>query len=256
MISVSKEDKMSLLHRHLSKLSAAIAGSALALCLGLSACASGTSVVSGTESSKVITVSATSEIKAVPDLASITVVITTQGKGPEAAQKANGKPTKAVIAKLKELGVPDKEIQTSYTDLSPVWDEEEEGDTYEMRTSLAVGGLAIDKVHTIMDAVVEAGATEVTGPEYYLSTYTETYREALTAAIESSKPKAEAIAKASGVKLGKVVAVTEGYEDTSYEYATYGLMDEEKAEDTGGTAPLEPGEVSIRADITVSYAIN
>lgn len=247
---------MSRTHRHLSKLSATIAGSALALCLGLAACSSNTSVVSGTEGAQVITVSATSEVKAVPDLASITVVITTEGKTPAEAQKANGKPTKAVIAKLKELGVPDKEIQTSYTDLSPVWDDEGESDTYEMRTSLAVGGLAVDKVHTIMDAVVDAGATEVMGPEYYLSSYTETYREALTAAIEASKPKAEAIAQASGVKLGKVVTVTEGYEDTTYQDATYGAMDEEKAEDVDGSAPLEPGEVGIRADITVSYAIN
>lgn len=241
---------------YVSKLSAAVAGTALALCLGLSACSSGSTVVN-TENAKVITVSANSEIKAVPDLASISVTITTEGKTAAAAQKANGAPTKAVIAKLKELGVPDKEIQTSYTDLSSVWTEDGEDESYEMRTSLTVGGLAVDKVHTIMDACVDAGATEVSGPEYYLSTYTETYREALTTAIEQSRPKAEAIAKASGVKLGKVVGVTEGYEDTSYGYVTSEYMDEERAEDLdGGVAPLEPGEISIRAEITVSYAIN
>lgn len=244
------------LSSYVSKLSAAIAGSALALCLGLTACGSGTTVVNGTENAKVITVSANSQVKAAPDLASISVIITTQGDSPAAAQKSNGKPTKAVIAKLKELGVADKDIQTSYTDLSPVWDEEGESDTYEMRTSLSVSGLAIDKVNTIMDACVEAGATEISGPEYYLSTYKETYQEALVAAIEQSRPKAETLAKASGVKLGKVVAVTEGYEDSSYAYATNEYMDEEKVEEAGSTAPLEPGEVTIRAEVTVSYAIN
>lgn len=238
--------------RHLPTL---FVSSALALCLGLAACATSSGTPSA-EASRSITVTANSEVKAVPDVARITVAITSQGEDAAAAQKANGTPTRAVIAALKELGVPDEEIQTSYTDLSPIWDESGATDTYEMRTVLEVSGLAVADVNTIMDACVAAGATEVNGPEYYVSSYDELYDQALAAAIEASRPKAETIAQASGAKLGKVVSVVEGYQDTSIAYAKTYDMAEEEAMDTGGTAPLEPGQVSVRAEVTVSYALN
>ena len=226
---------------------------ALALTIPLAAC--GTRGAAATQTTtNVITVSATSTIKAVPDVARISVGITTTGNSAKAAQKANAKPTNAVIAQLKELGVAEEEIQTTYTNLSPVWNESGETDTYEMRTVLSVGGLAIDQVSTTMDACVDAGATEVDGPEYYISSYDERYAEALAQAVEATKPKAEVLAKASGVRLGGVVSVTEGYQDSSIAFAkaSGAVMADEAAEEL---ASIEPGQVSIQADVTVSYEI-
>ena len=224
-------------------------GATIALCLGATGCAS-----SADTADKTITVSATNNTMVTPDVASISVSITTRGADPSAASKANSKPTKAVIAALKDLGVDKKDIQTSYTDLSPYWNDEDEPDGYEMRTVLDVKGLAIEDVSKAFDACIGAGATEVNGPNYYVSSYDEAYQEALTAAIEATRPKAEAIAKASGVTLGKVVSVTEGYQDMSYA-ANKTLSASEELGDAGGVADVEPGEVSITADITVSYAI-
>ena len=229
---------------------AAIVAAAATLALPLVACVP-SSVT--TTTGHTITVGASAAVKVTPDVARISVAIVTTGDGPAAAQKANAKPTNAVIAYLKEQGVDKKDIQTSYTDLSPVWDEHGKTDTYEMRTVLSVSGLAIEDVSVVMEGCVDAGATEIMGPQYYASGYDEAYQEALTQAIEASRPKAEAIAEASDVVLGKVVSVTEGYQDNSIAYNKGMGATAEAASDA--VADIEPGELDVEAQVTVSYAI-
>ena len=222
----------------------------LALALGLGACSSA-------QAERTITVTAHSRMTVVPDVARITVSIVTEGADPSAAQKANGKPTKAVIEALKGLGVADEDIQTMYADLSPMWDDEGEISRYEMRTTLTVNGLPIADVSQAMEACVDAGATEVSGIEYYASTYDQAYEEALGAAVEQSKAKAQAIAQAGGVSLGPIVSIGEGYQDMSLAYTEDVPLAsfEEKATADGGLAEVEPGEVTVEAEVTVSYAL-
>ncbi len=221
----------------------------LALCTALAGCATGAS--SATEGQGTITVQASSTVDVVPDVAGITVAIVTPGKTAAEAQKANARPTSDVIACLTDAGIEERNIQTSYTDVSPVWNEEGGQDSYEMRTVLHVEGIDIDEVAAVMEAVTEAGATEVNGPELSTSSYDESYQQALVQAIEATRPKAEAIAQASGVTLGSIVSVTEGWQDGSIAYDK-GMRAE--AAVTDGAA-IMPGELSVEATVTVSYAI-
>ena len=223
--------------------------SALALCAGLTACSSSPDI------DRTITVTTSSRVKAVPDVARISLTIASEGDDATLAKNANEKPTKEVLAALDKLGVTKEDIQTTYTDLSPIWDENGQTDRYQMRTALSVGGLAIDEVATVVDACVEAGATEVSGPEYYVSDYDERYEEALAAAIEKGRTKAEAMAQASGTSLTNIVSVSEGYQDTSIAYAKSTAMTEDAALEAGGMADIEPGTVEIAAEVTISYGI-
>ncbi len=234
-------------------MAALVVGMGLASTLALAGCASAASTPATTTNT--ITVTATGSVDATPDVARITLAIETEGASATAAQKANGKPTSAVIDCLTSNGVDKAQIQTTYTDLSPVWDDEgNETDRYQMRTVLEVKGLPLEGLNELMEACAEAGATEISGPDYYVSSYDELYEQALTKAVEASKPKAEALAEASGVTLGSVVSVTEGYQDTSLRYKqANGAMEEAAVEDS--LAPIEPGEVSVEAQVTVSYAL-
>ena len=236
------------------RLAAAATGLALALSVALTGC--GAQAAGTAEAAHTITVSSSASVQAVPDVARITVVIETTGATASAAQKANGKPTKAVLACLEDAGVPKEHVQTSYTDLSPTWnDEDGMEDGYEMRTVLDVSELPIEGLNTLMEAIVDAGATEVNGPDYYVSSYDELYEQALSDAVAAAKPKAESIASASGAALGNIVSVTEGYQDTSLRLKGMGVASEEANAMDGGLAPIEPGEVSVSAEITVTFAL-
>ena len=220
-----------------------------------------------------ITVSASSETKVVPDKARIGVSVVSEAKTAEECQNKNAESVNAVIAALKELGIEDTSIQTNYANLSPrygsrVADKEKDSDEaydewvitgYEMTTSLTVSDLEIDNVGAATQACVAAGANDTNGVEYYASNYDEAYNEALTKALENAKAKADTIAAATGAGLGKVTSVTEGYQDTSARYMAKGnemYAMAEDADEAAGVANTMPGQISIEAEVTVTYAIS
>ncbi len=226
-------------------------GAAIVLCGLLAACASRTVAGSPTEGG--ITVTASGRVEVVPDVASISVGIITTGDTAAAAQKDHAAPVNAMLDTLRELGIDEKDIQTTSSGVMPVWQEEgEETTSYEAHTVLAVDNVAIDEIPSVMEACLDAGATEVDGPEYSTAAYEDSYQEALAKAVEAARPKAEAIAAASGVRLGGIVAVSEGPEDR-----TYAL--DEAAADAAGTKEegmeIAPGEVAVEAQATVTFAI-
>lgn len=219
-----------------------------------------------------ITVSASSDTKVVPDKARISVSVVTEDKTAEDCQNANADSVNAVIAALKKLSVEETSIQTGYSDLSPRYgsrttdnDKKEVAydewviTGYEMTTELTISDLEISNVGAVIQACVAAGANETDGVEYYASNYDEVYNQALSKALETAKAKADGIASTAGVGLGKVTNVTEGYQDTSARYVTnakemYAMS--EDAADGGSIAETMPGQLSIRAEVTVTYAIS
>ena len=232
----------------------------------LTACGSG---ARATVNEGGITVTASSDVKVVPDKARVSVQIITEDKTAEACRSANAEKLDAVLKALSEMGVADTSVQTSYANLSPqygsVTSSDDGGKTedwvitgYEMTTSLTISDLDIDNVGAAVQACVGAGADGTNGIEYYASDYDASYNEALAKAIETAKSKAEGIAQATGVGLGRVTNVSEGYQDTSYRYVDSYNMAMATEEDAlaSGAAKTMPGQVSITAEVTVTYAIS
>ena len=233
-----------------------LAAATLALGLALAGCGSRTVVVADGQQANVITINSTSEVRVVPDKASLSLEVLVQGKTAQEAQDAAADPVNAVLDALKVAGIPEKDVQTTYAGVSPIYDwsgETERITGYESRTSLQVGGVDVDDVSSLMEACVAAGATSVSGPSYYASGYDEAYEQALAEAVEASRGKASAVAKAAGVTLGDVVAVQEGYQNTTLRYEEAATAD--MAMGDGAEMKIAPGEVSIEAQVTVSYAI-
>lgn len=237
-----------------------------AVMLMLVGCSGGSTTITTAPSEHVVTVTAQREVKVVPDVARIGVSVTTQGATAEDVQSDNTEKVRAVVAALHDAGVADGSIQTTSADQYPLYDEVSGGGengignvssaraAYEMTTRIEVSGLAIDQVGAVMQACVEAGATGTDGPEYYSSDYDTAYQEALNAALDDARAKAEFLAKASKVTLGSVTNVTEGYQDTSYRASSDEAMVQTAPIDSA--SELVPGEVSVEAVVTVSYAIS
>lgn len=245
---------------------------AAAMAIALAGCGGGSA--SG-EQAKGITVSASSELKVVPDKARIRLSVITEAKTAEECQSKNAEATNAVIEACKALGIEETSIQTSYSNLFPRYgsvtsdkaasDKANTSTTtdwtitgYEMTTSFTVSDLEIDNVGAAVQACVAAGANQAGGVEYYVSDYDAKYNEALAKALETAKSKAESIANATGSRVGKVVNVVEGYQDTSLRYATSEANDAEMLEANGAAdavAKTMPGQVDVSAEVTVTYAI-
>ena len=211
------------------------------------------------DAAKTITVTATAEQHITPDKAAIEVSIVTQAKTAPACQEQNASNVDAVVNALVEAGIDEAHVQTTYTNLYPQRDytsAQPEVVGYEMYTTLSVEGIDIQDAGSIMQTAIAHGATGIGGMRYYASDYDQAYADALTDAIAAAGDKAQVIANASNVKLGGVVKVEEGYQNTAYKYEADMLATGAMGSTESDNAAIMPGEIDIEAQVTVTFAIS
>ena len=245
-------------------LAAVVAAAVSVAALTATGCGSPNVVVSSDGSVPGVTVTASSEVKVTPDRASIDVAVTTTGETASAVQSANAERVDAVTKALTGLGIAEKSIQTTNTYLSPRYDYSEnavfdDGDPesgiagYEMTTTLSISDLEIAQVGTVLEACTAQGANSASGIRFYSSEYDKKYAEALDQAVAKAHAKAEVLAGAAGSRIGSILNLTEGYQNMAYSYSNGAMA--EAAYDTAGAMKVMPGEVSVEAQVTVTYAI-
>jgi uncharacterized protein YggE len=106
-----------------------------------------------------------------------------------------------------------------------------------------------DNIGKVLDAATAAGSNTFMGISFDLRDPKPQMDKALAEAVNDSRIKAEIMAKSAGVKLGKILELSEGYGFTSSNAprAAYSLA--------AATTPVFPGEMEITASVTVTYEI-
>lgn len=208
---------------------------------------------------QVISVTATEEVKVVPDMAEASFSVTTQAEDPKACQTANSSAVNQVVEAVRAKGIEEASIQTSSYNLNPIydWDNGQVITGYSMDTSVTVSDIPVDTVGDVIAAAVDGGANNIQSVTYMYSRYDESYQEALAKAVESAYKKANAMAIAGGCSLGEVVKIEERSWPSEARYTALANMSMDMAyEEAGGSAAVMPGQVSVQADILVEYAVN
>ena len=197
-----------------------------------------------------ITVTGVGTITSVPDEASFTIGVQTQGSSAREALAANSEQMRRVIDAVKSAGVAKSDIKTQDVSVSANYADEGRIDGYSARNSVLVTIDDLSKAGTILDAASNAGANEVYGPMLSRSDEDALQAKALRDAVSNARRKAEALADAAGVRLGRVTAMTEGFAGGPQPYYDSGVR-ALKAE----AAPIEPGTQDTQATVTVTFAI-
>jgi uncharacterized protein YggE len=201
------------------------------------------------ESSGGITVTGVGTITSVPNEASFTIGVQTQGSTAREALAANSEQMRRVIAAVKAAGVDKSDIKTQDVSVSANYADEGRIDGYSARNSVLVTIRNLSKAGPILDAASNAGANEVYGPMLSRSDEDELQAKALRGAVEDARKKAEVLADAAGVQLGRVTALTEGSSGGPQPYYD-GAVRLAKSD-----APIEPGTQDTQATVTVTFAI-
>jgi uncharacterized protein len=196
-----------------------------------------------------ITVIGVGTITSVPDEASFTIGVQTQGSTAREALAANSEQMRRVIAAAKAAGVAKSDIKTQDVSVSANYANEGRIDGYSARNSVLVTIRNLSKAGPILDAASNAGANEVYGPMLSRSDEDDLQAKARRGAAENARKKAEALADAAGVQLGRVTALTEGSSGGPQPYYE-GAMRLAKTD-----APIEPGTQDSQATVTVTFAI-
>ena len=207
----------------------------------------------------VITVSGEGIVNVAPDVANVSLGVENQESSPAEAQARNNAIMAEVLSAIKALGVDESDIQTAWFHMSPVHDwtgPERRVLGYMVSNNITVTVRNIDMVGTILAAAAEAGANTGSNVSFGLLDNSEVYNQALALAVADATAKAQTIAQALRVNLGRVAHVMEmgnvGF--MPMPVARAGAMMVADAE-FGAGVPVQGGELAVTARVQVTFNI-
>lgn len=207
----------------------------------------------------IISTSARGEVMATPDRAQVTVAVQTENADVRVAQQENAEIADRMLAAIHDAGIASQDTKTvSYT-VYPIYDDSGPFRTkvryYQVTSSIQVTLRDVTKTGEIIDIAVENGANKVNSINFYLSEESELAMraEVIKKAVARTKIDADAVASAIGVTITGVKDVTVGqsYSPVLYETARYAGATDEKS--LAAPTPIEPGEMEISAQVSVTY---
>jgi uncharacterized protein YggE len=216
---------------------------------------------------RTVAVSGEGKISARPDVAFVTLSVQSVGKTVAQVTQDNNTKMNQVIAEMKKIGIKEDDITTTsynlyprYNEIKPVDPEIKElvaqtpqiiGYTLDQSLSLKIRDLT--KVDQVLDRGVAVGANQVGGLNFDIDDASKIKSEAREQAFQKAREKAEAMAKAAGVRLGRVVTFSESY--GSYPmYANY-LMDAKTESYAAGAPSIQAGSKELSVNVSVTYEI-
>jgi len=209
------------------------------------------------KSKETITFSGEGKSTGVPDIASITLSVLTEKMTAKETMTENAKIANEVIKFVKEAGIDEKDVKTQSFTLSPRYDWVEGKRIfrgYQLISTLAVKIRDLEKISDIIDGAVSRGANQVGDIQFVIDDPEKLKEEARNKAIESAKEKAQSIAKATGLKLGKIVSFSEAVAPLEYPSPYYLEMKEEAA--GGRISPeIEKGSQEIEVNVSLTFEL-
>jgi len=200
-----------------------------------------------------------------PDLGIFTAGVTGSGKTAGAALAANSAKMNQVIAALKKAGIADKDIQTSNLSLNPVYaDMSNQRNVdpleqqvppiigYQVYNMVTVKQRNLERFGNVIDALVAAGANQVNGPSFQMNDPDAAADEARADAIKKAMARAQIYAKASGLRVIRVLTIAEG---GGYSPSPPVMYARAAMADVAAAPPVAAGEVQNGASVTVTFEL-
>lgn len=208
---------------------------------------------------RAVTVQATAVVEREPDRAVLDVAVETFAEDARAAAEENARTTAAVIAALREAGIPEDRIRTIGYNLRPEYEVERDPQRrdrrlagYRTTNTVQITIDDLDRAGAIIDTAIDAGADRVMGLRFELADPQAARRDALREAVAAARADAEAIATAAGLRLGALLRATTGEVQI---IEPRPAMFETAMADRRVTTPIEPGPLRASATVTAVYAL-
>ncbi len=195
------------------------------------------------------------KVNAVSDMATIVLGVETRNASAAGAAAENARLMSRAVSALLKAGIKEKDIQTSTYSLTTAPQEEPNttGEKQKPTEFIATNQVNVQlndtaAVGKVLDATVSAGSNSIQSVSFGLQDPGPEKDRALTLAITDARRKAEVAAIAAGVKLGRVLEISEGYGFVSPASRSAVAFDV--------ATPIQPGEMEISASVTLTYEIS
>jgi len=227
--------------------------------IGLAGCTGGAGTGQTNSQQEGIWVSGEGKVSVTPDIATLSLGITAQSTSVTEAQTQAASAMDRVMTALADDGVAEKDIQTQQFSVIQVtrYDDKTQQEVvigYRVTNMVTAKIREIDLIGLIIDDVAAAGGdlTRINSIDFTVEDPSPYYEEARQEAVADAMTKASQLADQFGVKLGKLIYVSE-----SLQYPPIirgGTF--EKVAAGAPTTPISPGEVELTLNVQAVYAID
>ena len=215
----------------------------------------------------------------VPDIAMFSAGVVTQAQTAGQAIRENSGRMDRVIAALKRAGIAERDIQTSAINLSPVYSDPDRDAQmrarqtgqpyipprpeeqvrriigYEARNTVTVRVRDLANMGRVIDTLVEVGANEVNGPNFTLDEQEAALNEARVEAIAKGRQRAELYARAAGLRVARILSISESGGYYPVERAIMVTGSSAGAPPPPPPTPVQPGELALGVNLSMQFEL-
>jgi uncharacterized protein YggE len=212
-----------------------------------------TQTIAGTR----VDINATGEVTRIPDVAIISAGVVSRSPTASAALQDAADRMQRVLTALKRAGVEDRDVQTSSVNLNPEYrypdNQSPQLVGYTATNTVTVRFRDIRNSGKILDALVAQGANQINGPSLTIDKPEAALDEARAKAIAAGRARAELYARGLGLRVVRVVAVSES--GNSYPVPPpmpmYARAEMAQAADT----KIVPGEQKLQVNLAMTFEL-
>ena len=192
-----------------------------------------------------------------PDIATLNLGVSVERETVAEAREEAAIAMAAVIEALKANNIAENDLQTANFSIYPQYDYTDNGRVlrgYRVDNTVRAKVRELESLSDIIDTAAEAGGDVVivNAIRFTIEDPTALQNEARALAVKNAQAKAETLAAASGVTLGKPVSITEVTSDGSTAVVAESAA---LAADARSSTPVSPGELTIIVSVTIVYEI-
>lgn len=208
------------------------------------------------EKARTIVVTGAGEATKAPDMAYLTLGVEADGATASEALRKNSAQMEATIKTLRDAGVDKKDIQTSSLSVGARYDYSREGQAprligYQATNTVSVKLRNLDQAGGVIDKAVASGSNRLDSISFGFADPKPLLNDARKSAVADARDRAGLYADAAGVKLGRVLQITDSVSAAPGPYPVAVRADALEAK----AVPIAAGEQSVGASVTVVYAI-
>jgi uncharacterized protein len=194
-----------------------------------------------------ITASGEATVSTNPDQAILSFSVTTTGQSASEAGNQNAAQTSALIAALRAVMASSDVLKTVSYSLNPVYNNAGNLNGYSATNTIQVTTNDLSSPGKLIDTAVQGGANRVQSLSFGLKDPDPVRAQALKLAAAQARTQVEAIASGLGVRLGNVMAASDGSTVTPVVVNGVGAA--------AAVTPIVTGAVSVSATVKLQIEI-
>jgi hypothetical protein len=211
-----------------------------------------------TEYRKTISVSGEGKVLAKPDIGQVNLSVVTQASTVNKAASDNNDKMNAINQAMKDLGISEDDLKTTSYNISPNYQYTNGKSTiigYQVTQALEVKIRDLDKTSQILDKAASLGANQVGSLSFTVDDPEKVKEEAREKAVANAKQKAEDLAKALGIGLGKVVGFDESSDGSSPVPLYNSGMGGGDLKEISPAPVIQTGQNEVTVNVNLQYEI-